>query len=475
MIDLILRYFSFAWRKSRFIFCLQVAVVLSLLYWILTVINFQILGENLFASFVGFVAGAILVMAILNKLGVHEDERKVCYDDDQLRLQYKKKYWHVFTLHPGEQLDISQVVSEKLTDVEGSLFDKAYHWVRLFISRGWYHLLNRHLSKNATSDKARVYAEKLFGGANLWDLVDNPQQQFELDGFIMSQYSKIMAAHGRSKHKASLTVRLQDCQLGKDGVYHLVTTRSTYLAHLLTNRAIDYKIDGKFSLREVYENRDTLVPLNKSKMSNHIGINALVFLSEEGTGNKKDRKYLLLAERDKTGTIAKYMLTASVAIRLDMDDLESPLRQEYLRRDAVLNYMPQSLGVSDTWLNSIGQPSITFLGASRDIYEGGKPTFFYEVDLCANAKQYMRARHEYKNSGSQKDEGVDKVAHMHVALWKTLRMNPHEMSKKMRDKLSYTALRHYKYWIKSVEYSRACEKNLLAALWFLGGCEESNE
>ena len=194
MIDLILRYFSFAWRKSRFIFCLQVAVVLSLLYWILTVINFQNLGENLFASFVGFVAGAILVMAILNKLGVHEDERKVCYDDDQLRLQYKKKYWHVFTLHPGERLDISQVVSEKLTDVEGSLFDKAYHWVRLFISRGWYHLLNRHLSKNATSDKARVYAEKLFGGANSWDLVDNPQQQFELDGFIMSQYSKIMAA-----------------------------------------------------------------------------------------------------------------------------------------------------------------------------------------------------------------------------------------------------------------------------------------
>lgn len=475
MIDLLNRYFSFRWRKNRFLFVFQsiaiVVLVVGIVLWTVRLEKGNDIVINLLASFFGFLFGALLVYIIVNALAKHEDERKVCYDDYELLKQYNKKYWHTFKIHKGSNLDIKQCENRRVTNEKGSFLSESFHWLKMKINRAWYHLINFRTSSVATKDEARVLAEKLFVGTDEWELKDRKNEQFELDSSIMSQYEGIMAAHRRSLHKATLTIRLQDCKKKDDGTIHIETIRSTYLAHLLTNRAIDYKINGSYSLREAYENRDKLVPLPKSKMSNHIGVNALVFLPGEVNGKKENHKYLLLPERSLNGTIAKGMLTASMATMLKMEDMEADLTKEYLERDAVLNYLPEYLGVSNDWLEKSGRPTVNFLGASRDVYEGGKPTFFYQVDLRSSVDDYMKARYDHKKNSKTDEMDVDAVAHMHVVLWKTVRMNPHDISDRLKDKLSYSALRHYKYWIRSVEMVRACEKNLITAFWFLNGCK----
>ena len=471
MLELLKKYFDIQRQKSPYLYFLQNLFALGLLIALLLLPrclsvwpNFKDIYVNLIASLLGFLLGALFLGALGRKLNKREDQQKVCYDDAVLEKQYGEKYRLRFPLHPDGKMALREKISYSYTPADGGFWDRGWHRVKKTISRiryffiaFWPYLLTR-------SDHARVYAEPLLKTGDNWAVKDNPETVFEPSEYIRSMTPDIMTAHGNSMrgNASAKTFRLKDCREEK-GKKILETTRGTYLAHLLTNRAIDYQIRGKVSLRELYENTNCLTPLPESEFANHIGVNALVFL--------EDRKYILLPERDNTGTIAKEMLTASLATRLKRDDMSAQMTREYIEKDAVLNYLAEAIEVHQDWLDGQKGVSVRFLGLARDIYEGGKPTLFYAVNLSrCTAAEYMEEHFSYKSENPTDPNTIDRVKHIHVALWHTVRMTSPRIGRS-RDKLVYKALRHYKYWVRSEKMVKPCEKNLLTAFWFLGQIE----
>ena len=471
MLELIKNYLDLQLRKSPRLSILNGVLALGILgfllfvpHWLTGYPGARDIYVNLLASLLGFLFGAVILVLLNHKMKKSEDQQKVIYDDRVIRKQYGDNYLKTFSIHRDGKLNIRETVSFPYSPAgKTSRWDRFGHWLKRIISRSWYRAVNFWPTVRTRKDSARVYAECLLDARkDNWAVNDSPDELFQPRKFIRSLTLDIMAAHGGSmRGKADeKTFRLKDCRT-ENGKVVLDLCRSTYLAHLLTNRAIDFKIRGKVSLRELYEQGDELTPLAESEFANHIGVNALVFL--------ENRKYILLPERDNTGTIAKEMLTASLATRLKSADMSAPMTREYIEKDAVMNYLAKDgLKVEQSWLDKHKDNiTVEFLGASRDIYEGGKPTLFYVVDINkVTAQEYMEAHYKYSRLYPDKPDQLDRIKHIHVVLWNTLRMSSPNLGRS-RDKLVYTALRHYKYWIKSVTLVKNCEKNLLAAFWFL--------
>lgn len=413
-------YTKFKRRHPFLNLCFNVLFAGGLLFGLIHIFSEDRMGilGNLLASIVGILISFQLFYVIEVLKARYEDVLKVNYDDKQQSQQYKNNYLQIFQFG-----------------------DRSF----------------------------RVYCEGLFFNTpdSKWAIDDHPNKFFELDSFIKYHAFELMSAHNASNTEHSTTVRLADC-CKKDGVTTFVTERSTYLNHLLTNRVIDYKIHNEFSLRDLYENQATLVPLARSKMSNHIGINCLVFiLDTEGSDNGQ---YLLLPERSKNATIAKNKLTASVAIRLKMEDYSQPLTAEMLEHGWIDQELYKSIMVSPSWIEKLkkeGKYTQQFLGASRDIYEAGKPTFSFFITLKTNISEYMEEYEAYKNCDDYKryrkrGKLIDSADRIHIVKWNTLSMEP----RGKRDRLVFEELKKCWNGITTRESKYSCEKNLIANFWF---------
>jgi hypothetical protein len=204
-------------------------------------------------------------------------------------------------------------------------------------------------------------------------IIDDKTKSFELDDIIANNFFTLMKSHGSSYKQNGPTVRLDDCKV-VDKQLVLTTSRSTYFKHLVTNRAIDCLIEGNMSLRDIYEPGPELSPLNESKMSNHIGVN--IFVTTECGG----KNYLILPKRGKNSTISKGLVTSSIASRLIINDSADDLGGEETIpfSKQVFDLVRGSLGICD---QKIAKLETKFLGMGRNLYEGGKPQFYYWIKL----------------------------------------------------------------------------------------------
>ncbi len=218
---------------------------------------------------------------------------------------------------------------------------------------------------------------------------DNPDKRFELDDFISGNYIQIFSAHSNSAKRNFDTIRLDDFDPSTN-TFHL--SRSTYFNHLVTNRAVDFLLFDDVSLRDVFEYGPMLSPLCDSKMSNHIGINALVFLSD-------DR--LLVPRRKKDSTISKNKITSSIAVMLNFPDeyADNPksavITSDYLLRGNIIKNLSDRVKLPANVIDE-EQTDIEFLGFGQNIYEGGKPQFYFAVTLKnVDTAKYFEQRKEY--------------------------------------------------------------------------------
>ncbi len=215
-----------------------------------------------------------------------------------------------------------------------------------------------------------AYADCLVDRGYTYDVVDQDRQNFALDDFILENYDTLFSAHTGSTKINSTTVRLDDVEKNGDHVtFHL--SRSTVFNHLVTNRAIDFIIFDSVTLRDMYEYGPRLRPLKDSKMSNHVGINALVFLSDGA---------LLVPRRNKASTISKNQITSSIAVKLDFPGEGTAITADYLIRGNILDNLTKRLHIAPEDLHPEAI-DIRFLGMGQSIYEGGKPQFYYSVVL----------------------------------------------------------------------------------------------
>ena len=205
------------------------------------------------------------------------------------------------------------------------------------------------------------------------EVFDNPKKQFELDDFILENYSTIIQAHTNSKKVNGETIRLDKfVKNEKEKKCFFYLSRSTYLNHLVTNRAIDFILFDNITLRDIYEYGPTLNKYEDSKMSNHVGINGLVFLSD---GN------ILVPRRKRSATISKNKITSSIATKLNKPtNGKNKVTKYHLFHQNIINELSSRLKLKLEDLNT-NNVDVKFLGFGQSLYEAGKPQFYYSVVL----------------------------------------------------------------------------------------------
>lgn len=410
------------------------------------------LAVNLLATVIGLFTAYLLYRVIFLFAHRNEDKNKVSYANADMWKQYNTHYLHWFKLH------------------KDALF--------------------------------AVYCEELLRAGTFTELQidDYPDEFFELDPFIKSNFFGLIEAHAMSDTTRSVTVRLKEVVHPKGNNLAVIRTmRSTYLSHLLTNRALDYELKPEMTIRSLFENSDTLIPPQRSRMSNHFGINALVFLKDEKEGNEK---WLLLPHRGPRATVAKNKVTASIATRLKMEKLQGKyagkLEPKYVQKDCIFDCIADAIQIPEKWvINNHNKIHIQFLGLSRDIYEGGKPTLFYTVHLDMNLDEYTALHDEFKDTKDQKKaerddeirqghlpvgaEKIDEVETIHIVDWSSVTMSKNlaPIIRKKEDEVYYNA--EFDTALLSFEtnenqtYKEAFEQNLIANFWFYKSCPDNIE
>ena len=388
MEDELKRFFKFKWGKSKLDVTLMILLLISLFggigYLLPSVKDCWETGWeiyiNLIASLLAFIFAFLIILLISWVYRRHEDELKVSYKNSQMLKIYKNK--------------------DK---------DTKHDYRKEF-----------HLHPEKDEQPCIVYCDKLFfcnENTNGIKIIDKPNTYFEVNHFIEIHAAKLLCAHSASKTTNEFTPRLQDFEKASDknGNKHIITiARSTYVNHLLTNRVLDYQIAEDVSLRRMYESIDVLTELPISKMSNHIGINALLFLVEKDKENpNKETRYLVMPHRGKDATVVKDGVTASLATRLMVEGYqEATNKEEYIKETCVREEIKKKLPWTkdekkETDLTSLlDNMKICFLGLARDPYEGGKPTLFYTIDLettCDEFAQLMNPKYKPQDIDAIKD------------------------------------------------------------------------
>lgn len=166
---------------------------------------------------------------------------------------------------------------------------------------------------------------------------------------------------------------------------------------MVTNRAMDYPISETASVRTLYEYKRHLTPLPESKMSNHIGINALVYLAD-GT--------FLMPLRGMSATISKRLVTAGIATRLIVDDYEKEITVADVFEKPILSALETKLYFG----KKKPEAEIHFLGFGRDIYEGDKPQFYFVVRITNYTSDEYRTM--YRKTKKKFSNAIDLDRHI---------------------------------------------------------------
>lgn len=213
--------------------------------------------------------------------------------------------------------------------------------------------------------------------------IDTEKVTYSLPDIIENNYFDILEAHIGSQVANMKMIRLDDFKVKRNNDKKIVsffTSRTYFFYDLLTNRAMDYRFHGDMTVRKIFESDKFISDFNESKMSNHIGINAIVFQDE----------CMLLTLRGKTATMSKNKVTSSIAMGFDSDAIRT-LPQYSHEKNVTLNSMDEFIEIVRNKtvdflnLDSLSAEQrkefidVNFLGFGQLVYTGGKPQFYFAV------------------------------------------------------------------------------------------------
>ena len=209
----------------------------------------------------------------------------------------------------------------------------------------------------------------------------------ELSPFIINHADEILQAHKNSVTSNSDTIRLCDFDYNaKKKTLSLETSRSTYYHMLITNRCMDYKFANGMSIRDTYEYRSTISPLDQSGLGNQIGINGLVVTNNH---------YVLIEKRGHKKTTWKNKFAQSISLALKEKDLmlqpdgtikNDPETAERNLRKIIEKTLFDNFGLIPTDYDTFIIKE-NLLGLARDLLEGGKPNLYFYVKVNLSAKE----------------------------------------------------------------------------------------
>lgn len=385
-------YFFRSGRTSRylieiFIFCMSLG---AFLFFAAT----DVVG-NVFGTIIGFLFSTVLLYIVKVVFNSFEDLIKINYDTEHLLKLYKGAPSYRKELHYGD------------------------------------------------TSRTFAYADRLINQGYTFEVIDDPAKAFVPDDFVMGNYPTIFSAHANSTKFNATTIRLDHFELDSEGHCKFYLSRSTVFHHLVTNRAIDYILFDNITLRDIYEYGPVLNPLSESKMSNHVGINALVFLSDGR---------LLVPRRKRDSTVSKNRVTSSIAVKLDFPRGKSEVDTEHLMRGTIIDNLSARLNLPHEQLG-LDQVEINFLGFGQNVYEGGKPQFYYTVRL----KNIDTAAYFALCAGKAGTVGLDIDRLVYVADYESFRFK--------KDDLRFCVIDPATGKRKKRRVSTKCEMSYLCNLW----------
>lgn len=337
--------------------------------------------ETLSIFFVGCLS--IIVAKLLNKIdGALEESMKI--EDNHHKIIYH------YSGYPNEVLPLSQ-----------NYFDKTGNYMH--IKNVADQKVKNHYSDPFSADYQKMQKEldefkagrlalptinlyaNILGNGNV--RFDDKNKDGEIPSFIIKNSSNILNAHKHSKKTNNVTIRLRDIDM-EDNTLVLHTERSNYIRMLLTNRCMDYALDNGMTIRELYEYDRFVTPLDKSKLSNQIGINGMV-LTTDG--------YLLVEKRDNSKTTWKNKFAQPISLALKENDVHLNANREIGSTpedaaDSLFAVIKKTLKSNFGFTENDYEPltfANNFLGLARDLLEGGKPNLYFVVTMNYDSKKLL--------------------------------------------------------------------------------------
>lgn len=252
-------------------------------------------------------------------------------------------------------------------------------------------------------------------------ITDFPLSKYTAPEFCSEHYCELLKAHNASTVFNQTTLRVLNLEEDRDQV-KISFGRSTYFDALVSNRVMDFKIDG-LSVRDLYAHGPFLPPLEeKSLLSNHIGANGMI--------ETNDGKFLFVI-RGKKVSIGKSTIQCSIAASLKAKyalDRQQRLTKEGIAY-AIMAEVWDELALSEVKCLTKTVPD-GFPGFSntsdvlsfcqkllngfsfdnnvwyfyRDLVEGGKPQFMFYAKINLSFDQISSAyKKKAKKNGLLQD------------------------------------------------------------------------
>lgn len=232
----------------------------------------------------------------------------------------------------------------------------------------------------------------------VWDInieLDKNKSKYILPKQIADNSSKIFTAHANSVVFNNRNIRLNDLAIC-DGKIVLTYGFTTYFDSLLTNRAMDYQFISGRTVREIYEPGPFLSTLSESKLSNHLGFNGFVELSD---GN------IIFVKRGNKLSIAKGLWQQSVGASLKTKYCINDKHELTIKgiSKAICMEINDELKLGLSYEKE--QFEHTIFAFYRDLVEGGKPQFlfYYKMKECNKEQFITNFKNEMKKKKQKKE------------------------------------------------------------------------
>ena len=194
---------------------------------------------------------------------------------------------------------------------------------------------------------------------------DDPNTFFELPDIASDNYKDLLRSHLSSTIYNNTNIRVKKWGF-EAGRFVIHTERTTYFSSLVTNRAMDYRLDDGLSIRKVLEGGPCLRPLEASALSNHLGFNGMLETSDG---------YFPFVYRKGNVSIGKRTYGNSVGA-----SLKYKFAVEYEKSKNIFTFKGLDKAIKHELKDELGVSTddvrYKILCAYRDMVEGGKPQLF---------------------------------------------------------------------------------------------------
>lgn len=365
LINIIKQFFSFAWRFDSL--KLLIALVVGVGIVIINFLDIVYLDFDVFPIATIFLvyAGNQFLNLISEFLKMRNEEKEKLIQNYHLIVDKYRDNKDQMLTYKNEYKNInSSTVISKTKSIEVIQGDKrindTYRFPIIF-------------------DKDRVLAPFTF---------EYNKGNYDLPSDIKSKKSEILRAHHSSNAYNRTTQRIKSItKIGES--YHVALEKTSYYNMLVSNRAIDFYIEGFGTIRDRYEEGPVISTLEESKLANHFGYAIIVETSDDK---------FVFSKRKEHVSVGKNTLGTGVSSVLKVNLTNETYNDKELKEifnKSINNEIQNEIGIKNDGLKYNFDFDLNNIVVYRDLTEGGKPQFLFYVKLNIDSNDFLKESKEY--------------------------------------------------------------------------------